>query len=108
LFPHAKVLVLEEPIDVDRLKPVAIYQPSDLPFLAWTGHVTSLADLKEYADILEQVHAKYPFKLRIISGEKRPHLEASFPWEWFPFDPQKESRYLSGAAAGLAPLEDTP
>lgn len=106
LFPNAKILVLEEPLDVDRLKPLETQRASGLPFLVWTGHVSSMADLREYSGILDRVYAKHPFKLRIVSGQNKPHLEAAFPWEWFPFDPEKEAEVLSGAAAGLAPLED--
>ncbi len=108
LFPDAKVLVLEEPIDVERLKPTANRNSAGLPFLVWTGHVASMADLKEYASILDKVNAKHPFKLRIICGQSKPLLKASFPWEWFPFNPEREAEYLSGATAGLAPLEDSP
>ena len=107
LFPDAKVIVLEEAIDVERLKPVPVERPSDLPFLVWTGHVTSMADLKESAGLLSHVYASHPFKLRIVSGENKPVLDASFPWEWFPFNPTRESELLSGATAGLAPLEDS-
>ena len=106
LFPGAPVLFLEEPIDVARVRPLEKFPPSDLPFFVWSGHVASLADLKEYATILEKVYAKHPFKLRIISGQNRPDLKASFPWEWFPYNPQREAELLSGATAGLAPLED--
>jgi len=106
LFPDAKVLVLEEPIDVERLKPSDTDPPSGLPFLVWTGHVASMTDLKEYAAILERVYARYPFKLRIVSGQHKPTLTATFPWEWLSFDSGRESEALSGAAAGLAPLED--
>ena len=106
LFPDARVVVLEEPIDVERLAPVSANRSSDLPFIVWTGHVTSMADLKESAEILNRVHAKHPFKLRIISGPDKPRLDVSFSWEWFPFNGPKEAEYLSGAAAGLAPLED--
>lgn len=108
LFPDAKVLVLEEPIDVERVRPVASHAPAGLPFFVWTGHVSSIADFKEYAGILDRVYARHPFKLRIISGQNRPQLTASFPWEWFQYDRENESEYLAGAAAGLAPLNDGP
>ncbi len=107
LFPGAKVVVLEEPIDLDRLKPIPVGRPGLSPFLVWTGHVTSMADLSESNALLERVYARQPFTLRIISGQKKPNLEASFPCEWFPFDPGTEAQYLSGATAGLAPLEDS-
>ena len=106
LFPQAPVIILEEPVDVGRLKPLDEKHPPDLPFFVWCGHVASLADLKDSAAILEKVYAKHPFKLRIISGQNSPNLKASFPWEWFPYSPQREAEHLSGALAGLAPLED--
>lgn len=106
-FPQARVVALEEPIDIDRVRPVAPSADDDVPFFVWSGHTASLGDLKKFAGIFGRVHAKFPFKIRIICGERRPAIAASFPWEWFPYDPAAESEVLAGAAAGLAPLEDS-
>ena len=108
LFPDAKVLVLEEAIDIDRVHPLAPKVDAELPFFVWSGHTASLADLKKFTGIFERIHAKFPFKIRIICGDAKPAIHASFPWEWFPYNPAAESEALSGAAAGLAPLEDGP
>ena len=108
LFPKVKVLVLEEAIDIDRVRPLALAGNADVPFLVWSGHTASLSDLKKFTAIFERIHAKFPFKLRIICGETKPPLQAAFPWEWLPYDRAAESEALSGAAAGLAPLEDGP
>ena len=106
LFPDAKVLVLEEPIDIDRVRPVAASADSDLPFFVWSGSAESLDDLKKFTGIFGRIHAKFPFKIRVICGQTKPAIEMSFPWEWFPYDATAESVVLAGAAAGLAPLED--
>ena len=108
LFPKVKVLVLEEAIDIDRVRPLAVARDADVPFLVWSGHTASLSDLKKFSAIFGRIHAKFPFKLRIICGETKPPLQAAFPWEWLPYDRAAESEALSGAAAGLAPLEDGP
>ena len=108
LFPDAKVLVLEEAIDIDRVHPLTPKTGTDLPFFVWNGHTASLADLKKFTGIFERLREKFPFRIRIVCGETRPMLDTSFPWEWFPYDPTAESEVLSGAVAGLAPLEDGP
>ncbi len=107
LFPQTKVLVLEEAIDIDRVRPLALTADDGVPFFVWSGHTASLADLKKFAGIFGRIHAKFPFKLRIMCGERRPVFEAAFPWEWMPYDRAAESEVLAGAAAGLAPLEDS-
>lgn len=108
LFPEAKVLVLEEAIDIDRIRPLAPAADDGLPFFVWAGHPASLGDLKKFTAIFARIHAQFPFKLRIVCGETKPALEVAFPWEWRPHDPAAESAALAGAAAGLAPLDDTP
>ena len=107
-FPEAPLALLEAPIDIDRVKPVPPHVSSDLPFIVWTGNPRNLKELPNAYEVLARVHAHKPFRLRIISGHKRPELNLPVPWEWFPYDLQQESNQLSGAAAGLAPLIDTP
>ena len=107
LFPQAKVLVLEEPIDIGRVRPLAPAADDGVPFFVWSGHTASLGDLQKFAGIFGRIHAKFPFKIRIVCGESRPAIDAAFPWEWLPYDPAAESEVLAGAAAGLAPLDDT-
>ena len=107
LHPEAKVLFLEEPIDIERVRPLVPVADDGVPFFAWSGHPASVGDLKKFTGIFGRIHAKFPFKLRLICGGSRPALDAEFPWEWFPYDPSAESAVLAGAAAGLAPLEDS-
>lgn len=76
LFPDAKVIVLEKAIDVERLKPVPVERSSDLPFLVWTGHVTSMADPKQSAGLLNRVHVNHSLKQQIISGQNKPARRA--------------------------------
>ena len=107
LFPEAKVLVLEEPIDIARVRPLAPAADDGVPFFVWSGHPASLGDLQKFAAIFGRMHARFPFKVRLICGTSRPDFDAAFPWEWLPYDPAAESESLAGAVAGLAPLDDT-
>lgn len=107
-YPAANVVFLEEPIDVDRVHPVAPHSGSERPVLVWTGNPLNFVNhFSELVDILAEVHQKVPFVLRVVSGSSRPKINLPFPMEWFPYSLEEESRYLSGAVAGLAPLEDS-
>ena len=108
LFPAAKVLVLEDPIDIDRVRPLSLSKNDGVPFFVWSGHPASLNDLQKFSGIFDAIFKKFPFKIRVICGETRPEMNVSFPWEWFPYDRHKEADLLSGAVAGLAPLADSP
>jgi len=106
LFPDAPVEVFEEPVDVDRVKPVAGLDAK--PVLVWAGHMASQTELPALVAPLERVYREVPFTLRIVSGQWRPtHLRLPFPWEWKPYRFQDEAQLLSGAWAGLAPLVDS-
>lgn len=108
LFPNAKVLVFEEPIDIERVKPLpAPVQPST-PFIVWSGHFNSQDDLFGCAEVMEKLYAKHPFTLRIISRPIRTVPQFRFPLEWFPYDAKREAEWISGAVAAVAPLADTP
>ena len=108
LFPSARVIVLEEPIDIERIKPLPRPPVAGAPFIVWSGHFHSQAELFRCLDILEQLYAKHPFTLRIISRLTGPLPKFSFPVEWFPYDAKREAEWISGAAAAVAPLADTP
>ena len=105
--PQARVLCLEEPIDIDRLAPT---QPEGarLPLLAWSGNPNNLKEVPNCARALERVHREVPFQLRVISGQSRPAFSLPIPWEWHAYDASREAALLAGASAGLAPMLDTP
>jgi glycosyltransferase involved in cell wall biosynthesis len=106
--PTANVVFLEEPIDVNRVHPVSVERESDLPVLVWTGNPSNLVNhFSELVEVLGEVYREVPFNLRVISGNVKPRTKFPFPMEWFPYSLSKESDYLSGATAGLAPLEDS-
>lgn len=107
-FPDAKVVFLEEPIDTDRVRPVKTLQKNNLPVLVWTGNPMNLMrHFPDLVEVLDSVSQKIPFKLRIISGSRRPKLDLPVEWEWFPYSLDKEAEFLAGALVGLAPLIDT-
>jgi glycosyltransferase involved in cell wall biosynthesis len=105
-FPKTNVEVFDEPVDVDRVKPLGAL--TEKPTLVWAGHMASQTELPSIIAPLERVYREVPFTLRIISGQWRPtNLRLPFPWEWSPYRFDHEAGLLSGAWAGLAPLADS-
>lgn len=100
--------LLRAPIDVERLAPVIEASAGELPKVVWTGNPNNLKEIPGAMEILKRVHARAAFRFLVISGAKRPHLDLPIPWEWLPYDAEREAGRISGACAGLAPLEDTP
>ena len=86
--PLAKVLCLEEPIDIDRLAPIRS-QTLREPMLVWCGNPHNLKEVPNCAQALEHVYRKLPFRLRIICGRSRPALTLPVPWEWHAYDSTK-------------------
>jgi glycosyltransferase involved in cell wall biosynthesis len=106
-FPSARVLVLEEPIDIERVKPLPSRQTAARPFIVWSGHFNSQPELLTALQVLDRVHGRFPFTLRILSRKPQDAPSFAFPVEWIPYDGAREAEMLSGAVAGIAPLEDT-
>lgn len=107
-YPEAKVIFLEEPIDVDRVKPVGGQVFREVPVLLWTGNPGNLTShFPELVEALKEAYKRFPFILRVVSGTSRPCLNLPFPMEWRPYSLENESENLAGALAGLAPLENS-
>jgi glycosyltransferase involved in cell wall biosynthesis len=107
LYPDRPVILLEEPIDVERVSPRKAPQDRQQPLVIGGGRPWALKKLTMLNGALERVYRDIPFTLRIITGSKKPDIPLSIPWEWIPYNRWKEAEYASGAVAGLAPLEDT-
>lgn len=106
--PKARVLRLEVPINVERVKPVPDVYCGDRPLVIWTGNPGNLKELPDAERFLAAVYQAVPFTFRIVSGAHKPVLSLPIPWEWQPYSDAHESEALSGACAGLAPLQETP
>lgn len=107
MFPHAPVITLEEPIDVERLKPKEPPENQIKPLVLWSGRLRNINKLLLLNGVLHKVYQDMPFTLRIISGRQKPEIAIKIPWEWVPYDSMMEAEYAAGAVAGLAPLEDS-
>ncbi len=108
LYPGKPILLLEEPIDVERLSPPSAPKDQDKPRILWNGRPWNLGMLRPLDGLLAKIHRDHPFVLRISTGTEKPDFHPSIPWEWFPFNRAKEAESALGVVAGLAPLEDTP
>ncbi len=107
LDPGQSVFLLRAPIDIHRLSPPkSVLTKNNLPRVIWTGNPSNLKEIPGAMDVLANVYAKVRFDFQIISGSVKPELSLPIPWSWLPYDADKEAERISGAAAGLAPLED--
>jgi glycosyltransferase involved in cell wall biosynthesis len=107
LYPNKLVIVLEEPIDVDRLDPGQAPIDPDRPSVIWSGRPRAFDKLLKLDNMLVRIYRDIPFRLRIITGSKKPDFPLSIPWEWLPYSREKEAERAAGAVAGLAPLTRT-
>jgi len=106
--PQARVEVLQEPVDVDRLKPCPAPSPNKLPRVFWTGRPNNLRELSGLDRALREACDEVPFVLRLVGGKSRPSPSLSVPWEWMPYDAGRESETVAGSLVALAPIGDTP
>ncbi len=107
-YPDARVELLEEPVDVDRLAPQACPAKREgLPVIVWCGNPHNLRELPECDRILSKVYSEVPFCFRVISGNVRPDLHLQIPWEWVPYTYAGEAALLHGSVAGLVPVRDS-
>jgi len=105
--PQMDPQILRGPIDVLRLQALDPPEPSSIPKVIWTGNPKNLKEIPNAREMLGRVFAKHPFDFVVISGCRKPALDLTIPWRWFPYDSERESERISGSCAGLAPLEDT-
>ena len=106
--PFTSPALLRGPIDVDRLCPAQETKLLEQPKVVWTGNPANLKEIPNVRTLLSEVYSQKAFNFTVISGSERPLLDLPIPWSWLPYDSVKEAERISGACAGLAPLEDTP
>lgn len=104
--PEKPVVLLEEPVDTDRLYRPAVVEKA--PVVIWTGHPRNTGHVTALAPILEKAFRARAFTLRLVCGSRRPALALNIPWEWYPYWPEREGDYFQTARAGIAFFEDTP
>jgi glycosyltransferase involved in cell wall biosynthesis len=106
--PFSSPIIMRGAIDVERLYPAQKPNLTQLPKVVWTGNPANLKEIPNVQTLLAEVYSQKPYNLTIISGNERPHIDLPIPWEWLPYDEKREAERISGACAGLAPLEDSP
>ena len=111
--PGTEVVCIDEPVDSSRFDAVAgaaaddpAGRKAEQPLVVWAGNPFSQCELFALSDILAAVHAVRPFSFVVISGQRRPTLPLSIPWEWRPFSSAVESDVIPRAWAGLCHLGD--
>ena len=78
--------------------------PSTNFTIGWAGAPVNLHHLERLQPILQEVMKKHPsIKLAIYSGQK-PQL--NIPFDYIPFTPGSEHKFIQGLDVGLLPLTD--
>lgn len=106
--PRAEVEVLEEPVSISRLRPGKPGSLSEAPVVVWNGNPFNLENIDFVVAVLRTVHARTPFKLRIIC-ETPPAsgMLDGLDVEWKAFHHDTESELMAGSWFGIAPMPDT-
>lgn len=105
-YPRHRCVLLEEAVDTDAVRPVPRGGGS-VPLVVWTGPSPTKSDLGDLLPVLADAHRQTPFEFKVISGNRRPQLDAPIPWSWAPHSVARESENLAAAIA-VAQYPDTP
>lgn len=105
-FPGVRCETAEEAVDTDSVFPVRNEEFQREKVLLWSGP-PGKTDLNELKNVLESVHKKHPFVLRIVSGFEKPQFSFSFPWEWVPFSNATQNNAFAGVSAAIAYYGDS-
>ena len=97
------VEVIPNAVDLEVWKPVP-KEPREAMTIGWAGAPVNLRNLERLEPVFAFLLKKFPFlKLAIFSG-KRPRLAC--PFEYHPFEPEKEAEFVQSLDIGLLPLVD--
>ncbi len=81
--PGKNPVLMEEAVDVDSFRPD--FSIND-PMIVWSGPPSKLEEVFSLVPVLERVFEQHPFRLRLVSGQKRPMIvQTGFPIDWIPF-----------------------
>lgn len=105
---NADIAVLEEPIDIERLKPDASRHLATVPTILWNGNPFNLDNISFASSAMVRLSKKINFTLRVICEKPPPRqLALLLNVEWAPFDHTKEREHIHGCWFGIAPMPDT-
>jgi glycosyltransferase involved in cell wall biosynthesis len=106
-FPGKNVVLMEEPVPTERFRPV--WTASGIPVICWSGPPQKLKEATSLLPVLESVFRKVPFRLRIVSGSRKPEFPATpVPVEWMSFDETDYASRFSDVDIAFARYRDTP
>jgi hypothetical protein len=110
-YPSSCVEVCEEAIDTDLVAPprrTGEGLNQELPLLAINSLPHKLDEVGKLTPVLEHIYALRPFRLRIVSGDHRPNLPLSMPWEWSPYNQRNPTEGYHDVSAALVWYGDSP
>lgn len=79
------------------------------PILLWIGNWGNASYMAPILPVLEELSARYPFRLRVVGGpDVRELRSARFPIEYCTWSEAEEAHWLTTSDVGLMPLVDGP
>lgn len=109
-FPAMPLETCEEAADTDAYRACEVPRSPDpgSRVVVWSGPSPWKSDLDWLYPILERVHRRVPLTLRLITGSTRPTMNPPVPWEWRPFDKERQAEDYRDADAAVAYYRDFP
>lgn len=92
-------------VDTDRYVPSLDRPVGGLPIVGWIGSPTTAAYVQSLLPVLQRVHARHPFTLR-ISGAGEPLAVHGVPVDNVPWSLAAEVELFNGCDVGVYPLAD--
>lgn len=95
-YPGKNIVLMEEAIDTDAFLPD--FSQND-PVVVWSGPPSKQSEVIKMLPILESAYRQSPFRLRIVSGLKKPTFSTCIPIEWTSFLNSYEEQFLGSTIA---------
>ena len=99
------VTMIPTSVDTTRYAPGPARIPGREPVVGWIGSPTTAAYIKALLPVLQRVHARHPFTLR-ISGAGEPLALAGVEVDNVPWSLAAEVQLFNGCDIGVYPLAD--
>lgn len=106
-YPGVPCTTCEEAVSTEDFEP-DFSDSDEEPVVLWSGPPSKIKEVERLAPVLEAVHGRSPFRLRIVSGKTPPSLRIKVPVQWRPFFGTTPVQRFRGTSIAFALYDDTP
>lgn len=101
-FPNQPIAVAEEAVDFNLIR--SLNQKTDLRqgmTIAINCRPDKWDETADLFPLLQQLSKQVRFRLRIVSGNRKPNINLPFPWEWKPYLAEDPAASFEGASFAI-------